>query len=207
MPRLWGRASSLNVQKVMWTLAELGIDHARIDAGGRYGKLDDAEFGRLNPTRRIPVWEDGSLVLWESNAIVRHLATTAPKGPIAHGVIADQWMEFASTTAQPPLLGAFYQTVRLPRAQRSQAVLDQHMVSLNHAMDVLDARLTGTDFVNGISLSTADIALGTLMYRYYDMDLPRTKRPGLQAWYRRLTERPAYAATVMTSYEELRAPE
>ena len=34
LPTLWGRASSVNVQKVMWALAECGIDHERIDAGG-----------------------------------------------------------------------------------------------------------------------------------------------------------------------------
>ena len=31
----WGRTSSINVQKVMWAVAELGLAHERIDAGGR----------------------------------------------------------------------------------------------------------------------------------------------------------------------------
>ena len=73
-PTLWGRVSSVNVQKVLWTLAELGLKYPRIDAGFTYGKTDTPEFAALNPNRRVPVWQEEGLTLWESHAIVRHLA-------------------------------------------------------------------------------------------------------------------------------------
>ena len=70
MLKIWGRTNSINVQKVMWTVAELGVAHERIDAGGAFGKVDQPEYAAMNPNRLVPVLEDGSAVIWESNAIV-----------------------------------------------------------------------------------------------------------------------------------------
>ena len=55
MLTVWGRRSSFNVQKVMWLIGELGLDHRHIDAGGRFGGLDAPEFMAMNPHGRIPV--------------------------------------------------------------------------------------------------------------------------------------------------------
>ena len=73
MLRIWGRISSINVQKVVWCAGELGCEFERIDAGGAFGVVDTPAYGRLNPNRKVPVIEDDGFVLWESNAIVRYL--------------------------------------------------------------------------------------------------------------------------------------
>ena len=117
-PILWGRASSSNVQKVMWALAETGQPHERRDAGGRYGVTDTDAFAAMYPLRRVPVWQEAGLTLWESHAILRHLgggpaAALWPDDP-AERAVADQWMEFTSTTLAPPFVGAFWQVVRTP---------------------------------------------------------------------------------------------
>lgn len=208
-PRLWGRASSVNVQKVMWALAECGLAHERIDAGGRYGRTGDDAFGAMNPNRRVPVWEEAGLVLWESHAILRHLgrgpaAALWPDEPAARAR-ADQWMEFTSTTLLPAFVGVFWQVVRTPEAERSADVLAGHLAALDAATGVLEARLAEAPFLAGDALSLGDIAAGAPMYRYFDIAVPRPERPALAAWYARLTERPAYRETVMTRYDELRA--
>src|SRR3712207_3006566 len=84
MLRVWGRTNSINVQKVMWTVTELGLEHERIDAGGAFGGLDTAAYWALNPNRRIPTVEDdgGGVVVWESNAIVRYLAARYGAGSL-----------------------------------------------------------------------------------------------------------------------------
>lgn len=206
--RLWGRASSVNVQKVMWALAEAGVPHERRDAGGRYGVNDTEEFAKMNPNRRVPVWEEDGLALWESHAILRHLARThAPEllpGTPWEQAVADQWTEFVSTTLEPPFIGVFFQTVRLPLEKRSAAGLERHLSALDAALDILDARLREVDWLGGGAFSIADIAAGALMYRIHDVDIPRPERPALTAWHARLQERPAYRDVVMTSYEELR---
>ena len=78
MMRLWGRKNSINVQKVLWCLAELGLkegkDFERIDAGLRFGVNNTPVFLKLNPNGLIPTLEDGDVVLWEPNTIMRYLA-------------------------------------------------------------------------------------------------------------------------------------
>ena len=64
MIRIWGRPTSVNVQKVMWAIGELGVAHERVDVGRQYGGLDTLAYGALNPNRRIPTLQDGDVVLW-----------------------------------------------------------------------------------------------------------------------------------------------
>jgi glutathione S-transferase len=54
MLKVWGRRSSFNVQKVMWLIGELGLEHQHIDAGGRFGGLDTSALLAMNPCARHP---------------------------------------------------------------------------------------------------------------------------------------------------------
>ena len=74
MLTIYGRVNSVNVQKVLWCLAELGVPHTRIDAGLEHGKNHEPWYLALNPNGRVPLMQDGSFTLWESNTIVRYLS-------------------------------------------------------------------------------------------------------------------------------------
>ena len=74
MIKIWGRNTSVNVQKVMWAVGELGLPHERIDVGGSFGKNNEPAYLAMNPNGLVPTLEEDGFVLWESNAIVRHLA-------------------------------------------------------------------------------------------------------------------------------------
>ncbi|MDE0303698.1 MAG: glutathione S-transferase family protein [Albidovulum sp.] len=204
MPVLWGRASSVNVQKVLWTLAELEIEFERIDAGWTYGRTNTEDFAVMNPNRLIPVWQEEGLTLWESHAIVRHLAARRPK-IIGHGPIADQWMEYVTSTLQPPFIGVFFQKVRMRPKERSEEALAAHAQALNKSLAIIDARLAKSGWLDGEGFSTAEIAMGAPMHRVFDVDWPRGDFPAICSWLDRLRKRAAYRNTVMTSYEELRA--
>ena len=65
MLRIIGKASSINVRKVLWACEEIGIAYTREDSA-----LEMA----LNPNGLVPVMVDGDFVLWESNTILRYLA-------------------------------------------------------------------------------------------------------------------------------------
>ncbi len=73
MLKIWGRMSSINVKKVVWTAQELGLDFQRTEAGGLFGVVKTPEYMQLNPNSLVPVIEDEGYVLWESNVIVRYL--------------------------------------------------------------------------------------------------------------------------------------
>ena len=82
MLKVWGRKSSSNVQAVMWCIAELGLDHERIDAGLTYGVVDTPEYLAMNPNGMIPTIRDGdNPPLWEAGAILRYLANGYAVGP------------------------------------------------------------------------------------------------------------------------------
>ena len=70
---IWGRANSVNVQKVLWCLRELDLAYERIDAGMAFGRNPEPDYLAMNPNGRVPTLVDGDFVLWESNSIMRYL--------------------------------------------------------------------------------------------------------------------------------------
>jgi glutathione S-transferase len=74
MLKIFGKASSINVRKVLWTCAELNLPFEREDWGTGFQPTDTPEFLSLNPNGMFPVLKDGDFVLWESNSIIRYLA-------------------------------------------------------------------------------------------------------------------------------------
>jgi len=203
MIRIWGRTTSGNVQKVMWAIGELGVPHERIDAGREFGGLDSAEYGALNPNRRIPTLQDGDAVLWESNVIVRYLAakygdgTLWPRDPAVRGV-ADQWMDWQQTTLAPELRVVFWGLVRTAAEKRDHKAIDAAVENLKEIWARLDAHLGHRQFVAGDRLTMGDIPIGTMCYRYHALGVARAPLKNLAAWYERLETRPAFREHVMT---------
>ncbi|WP_323764826.1 glutathione S-transferase family protein [Marinovum sp.] len=207
--RLWGRKTSVNVQKVLWMLEELGLDYERRDAGGAFGGLDTEEYLAMNPTRKVPTLQDGELVIFESNAVVRYLAQAYGDGALAGATAADRgradmWMEWFQNNAYSDFIALFYQLVRLPQSQRDPAKRDAAIAALTGQFAVLESRLSDQPFVAGDRLSMGDIPVGAALYRYYTMEFERPALPALAEYYERLGRREAYRATVMTSYASLR---
>ena len=202
MLRVWGRTTSINVHKVMWTIGELGRPHERIDVGRAFGGLDTPAYGALNPNRRIPTLEDGDVVLWESNVIVRYLAakfgagTLWPEDPAVRGV-ADQWMDWQQTTLLPDMRTIFWALVRTPAAERDAKSIDAAVGALKGLWAILDAWLEDRPFVAGDALTMGDIPVGAMCHRYYALDVERPQLPHLEAWYRRLQARAAFRTHVM----------
>lgn len=208
--RLWGRATSGNVQKPMWLLAELGIDYERIDVGGEFGGNDTPEYLAMNPNGRVPVLEDGDTIIWESNTIVRYLAARYGGSRLwsddpARRAAAEMWMDWALTTLLPQVTHLFHAAVRTPEKDRDPARIEALTKGSGRVLQILDGHLakTGRDWVAGDDLSIGDIPIGTQLYRYFDQDNERPPLPRVEAYYARMCARPAYRDTVMTSYESL----
>ena len=210
MLTIWGRKTSVNVQKVMWTVAELNMPCQRIDAGGRFGGLSSAEFRALNPNGLIPVLKDEDLVLWESHAIVRYLCGQYGRGSLwaenaRVRAEADKWMEWTSTTLQPTFTGGvFWGLYRTAPAQRNWSAIHAALGRCAELFGLLNEALSDRPFLTGDHLSMADIPAGAQLYRYFTLDIERPRLPHVEAWYQRLSERPAYATHVMVPYDELR---
>jgi len=209
MITVWGRANSSNVQAVMWAIGELGLAHERIDAGGKFGGNTTPEYLAMNPNGLVPTVRDGDLVLWESPAIVRYLGAKYGDGkfwPADPGKRAalDMWAEWAKTSLIPPLVQLFMQTVRTPEAQRNAAAVADLAGKVGKLAGMADARLGKGPYLDGGTFGFADVMLGHWLYRYYTLDFERAKTPNLDAYYKKLQERPAFRQHVMVSYEDLR---
>lgn len=213
MITLWGRATSVNVQPVMWIAGELGLEIDRIDAGGAFGGLDTPEFLAMNPNGLIPAMRDGDLTLFESTAIVRYLAASHGDGDLwpnhpRDRAKADQWADWTQATLYQPLIpGLFMSLILAPAAQRDMAAMAAHEAKLFKGMAIADAALARSEFIAGDAFTYADVIFGCLLYRYFTLPLPtRPETPNLQRYYGALTARPAYAAHVMIDYSAMKVP-
>jgi len=208
MITLWGRRNSINVQKVLWTLDEVALPFQHIDAGGDAGGLDDPAFRAMNPHGRVPVLQDGQTAIWESNTIVRHLCAAyapgrlCPEAPLDWAA-AEAWMDWTLATLQPAIMGLFWGFYRTPAAQRDAIRNREFEAQAAGAMTVLDHWLGERPFVAGQTLSMADIPAGTLMHRYFGMDIARPRLPQVGAWRARLSERLPYRTHVIRPFDAL----
>lgn len=214
MLTIYGRATSSNVQLVMWAVGELGLEYERLDYGNVHGGLDTPEYGALNPHRLVPTIRDGDVVIWESAAILRYLASRYGDGgafwPADPGQRArvDMWAEWAKLgLARDFTRPIFWSRVRTAAQDRDEAALSRSVAQFIEHLQVLSTQLQGRDYVCGDDFTTADIIVGHVLYRWFDIDVPRPSMPLIEAYYKRLRERPAYREHVMVSYEPLRHPE
>jgi len=202
MLKVWGRTNSVNVQKVMWTVAELGLAHEHVDAGGQFGLVGEDWFLAMNPNGRVPVIDDDGFALWESNTIVRYLCakygvdTLCPVSVEARAD-AEKWMDWQLATLLAPITQVFWQLIRTPADQRDMAAVDAATEQCSQALAIIDRHLAENDYLVGRGFSMGDIPLGAMTHRWYAMDLPHPDLPNLWDWYQRLAERPAYQVHVM----------
>jgi glutathione S-transferase len=202
MLRIWGRANSSNVMKVLWLCEELGIPFERIDAGGAFGRTKQADYLAKNPNALVPTIEDGDFVLWESNAIMRYLARTrAPGQPIypadpRRAADCDRWLDWQLAALNAPMTTIFFTHVRIPEPDRDWPATARARDAAEALWRMVDAKLAGGDFVCGADLTLADIALGIYAWRWFTLPVERPPMPHLEAWFARLRSRPGYARHV-----------
>ena len=202
MLKIWGRNNSVNVIKVLWCAAELGLDFDRANIGGAFGGNDRPEYLAKNPMGRVPTVEDGDLVLWESQAIVRYLAATHGIGTLwpedpGERALSDLWMDWYTAHLHPPMTTIFWGLVRTAEANRDNDAIATAKVEAGKLWSVLDQHLEGCDFVNGGQLTIGDFPVGAAAFRYYSLVEERPAMPNLDRWYAVLGERPAYRTHVM----------
>src|SRR5215467_12714527 len=83
--KIWGRAKSINVQKVLWLADECCLQYERVDAGGPFGGNNQQWYLDMNPNGVVPTIEDEGRIFWESNTIQRYLAAKYAPGTLAGG--------------------------------------------------------------------------------------------------------------------------
>ena len=197
--RIWGRANSVNVQKVLWCLAELDLAYDRIDAGMQFGRNKDPDYLAMNPNGRVPTLVDGDFVLWESNSVMRYLALAYrpdspiyPKAPKPRASV-DRWLDWTLSTLQPVDRPVFWALVRTPVAERDMAAIQNDADAEAVVWRIAENYLAGSRFIAGDDFTLADIALGAYARRWFGVEgITKPKLPHLERWFAQFAGRPGF---------------
>ena len=195
--KVWGHPRSINVQKVLWALDELGLSYERVDAGGSFGKNKEPAYLALNPNGLIPTLVDNGEALWESNAILRYLAAQYGKAPFHPSSAvararADAWTDWYSSTLWQNVRPLVVQLVRTEEPKRDKGVIEQSKQASVAAVSLLDKHLEKQAYVLGDEFTWGDIPIGSALQRWYQLPIERPAHKALDAYYARITERPAF---------------
>ncbi len=202
--RLWGRKSSINVQKVLWCLAELGLkegkDFERIDAGLHFGINNTPEFLKLNPNGLVPMLEDEGIILWESNTILRYLARQHDKAgrfttDTKTQYESEKWMDWQLGTMWPALRIAFLGLTRTPEAERNHQAILKGYQETNRLLSMLDQTLAKQNYCSGNQFQIGDIVLALCVSRWILLNKTFPQQTGeradlknIEVWLKRLEE-------------------
>ena len=194
--KIWGRMSSLNVRKVVWAAQECGVPFERTDAGMAFGIVKTPQYLQMNPNALVPTLQDGDLVLWESNVIVRYLLAkygndTLYPQDLAQRFDAERWMDWQQTTLNRAGGAAFIQLIRTPEAQRDHAAIAQSVAAMAPLLEQLNTHLADHAYLAGDNFSMADIPVGCDIHRWFGLPQARPALPHLERWYASVSSRPA----------------
>ena len=197
--KIWGRANSVNVQKVLWCLSELDLSYERINAGMAFGRNRDPDYLAMNPNGRVPTLVDGDFELWESNSIMRYLvlayrpdSALYPQAAKQRAAV-DRWLDWTLSTVQPVDRPVFWALVRTPVEQRDMVAIQKDVDAEAVQWQIADAQLATRRFIEGDDFSIADIALGAFARRWFGVEgVSKPKLANLERWFARLVDRPGF---------------
>jgi glutathione S-transferase len=198
MLKILGKVTSINVRKVLWTCAELNLRFEQEDWGSGFQSTHKPEFLALNPNAMVPVIKDGDFVLWESNSIVRYLASRHggahlyPADPQMRARI-DQWIDWQAAELNRAWSYAFLALVRKsPDHQDAQAIEASSANWAKH-IGILNRQLESTRaYVAGAAFSLADIPIGLSINRWFSTPLKHAAFPAVEDYFERLVDRPGF---------------
>jgi glutathione S-transferase len=192
MIKLWGRISSINVRKVMWTAQYLNLLIERIDAGAAFGVVNTPEFQQMNPNAMIPVLQDGDFTLWESNVIVRYLCEKYSSGALfpsnrEQRFDAERWMDWQQSELNRASGLPFVQWFRTAPEQHNMALIEEYTRKMNHWLGIVEAHLAKQPYMAGPSFTMADVPILCEVHRWWAVRAMSGDNsiayPAIERWY------------------------
>jgi glutathione S-transferase len=198
MLQILGKTTSINVRKVLWTCAELGLPFEQEDWGAGFRSPDTAEFRALNPNAMVPVIRDGDFVLWESNSIIRYLAgryrgeSLYPADPFARAR-CDQWIDWQASELNRSWSYAFLALVRHSPEHRDAQQIALSCANWSKHMAIIEQQLARTGaFIAGKTFSLADIPIALSINRWLETPQDHADFPAITTYMTRLADREGY---------------
>lgn len=197
MLKLLGRATSGNVQKVVFLLEHLGVAYEREDYGKQFGNTS-GDYLKMNPNGKVPTLQDGDLTIWESNTILRYVAASQNSelypSNLATRTHIERWMDWVLASVNFHYVSVFKGS-KLAAAER-EAGYEASAKELASLLAILDDHLANSSWLAGDALSLADVALGPVIRRCIGFDIDRPKFANLDRWHGALEQLPAFTKAV-----------
>lgn len=200
MLKIYGRANSINVRKVLWTVDEIGIPCQREDWGRGFRPVDDPEFQALTPLGQIPVIDDNGFLMSESNAIMRYLLAKHGRTDLLPSDIkaraeVERWMGWQSAELNPAWRGVFFAIVVKQPLPGGEEIVEGSRRDWTAKMHRIEAQLAKTGaYLCGATFTAADICVGLVVHRWFATPMEKPDLPAVAAYYERLSQRPAFLA-------------
>ncbi len=191
---------SLNTTKVLWLLHhhEIPFELVTIDLTRQENRSE--HFTTLNPNRRVPVLEDGDLILWESNAILQYLAEKHQSDLLPQDLRGraelQRWLSWQLAHWGPALGTLTFQRIAphlFPGFQVDHKAVEEAQSQLDQLAPVLDGHLRGRQAVLG-QFGLADIALASFASERAQAGIDLSGYRHISNWLERLEAQPAFQA-------------
>nr|XP_010921802.1 glutathione S-transferase 3 [Elaeis guineensis] len=206
--KLYGTPLSTNATRVRSLLNEKGIDFELVPVNLRAGDHKRPPFLALNPFGQVPVLQDGDIILFESRAINRYIASrykeTGPDllrsaaGP-AETAAVEVWLAVESQQFGPPIEELVFEVLIKPLIGETtdQTAVEREAERLGRVLDVYEERLSKNKYLAGGEFTLAD--LNHMTYTYFLLRTPQadlvTSRSHVLAWWEDISSRPAWKKT------------
>jgi len=195
MLKIWGRVNSINVQKPLMVLEEIGLQYERIDAGLQFGVNNTDAYKAMNPNGVVPTIDDNGFILWESNSVARYIARkygNAKLWPadVQEQANQDRWMDWQQTTMIAPVNAMFVPLIR-GGGDASPEAIEKGRQRSGQVLAMLDAFLASNEFISGRIFGVADCVLGPSVHRWYNLPVERPRLVNLERWFDTLMARPS----------------
>lgn len=187
--------------RIVWLLEELGLEYELNKMSFHPKDLKSDAHRARHPLGRIPVLEDGDVLLWESGAIVEYILERHKNGGLKPAVDDptwpkyQQWFHYCEGMVMPPINTIVVQTVLLPKERRDETVLGQAQRLLAKSLAPVNQALDGKDYLIG-DFSGADIMLGHACFMANRMGCVSDEMDDLKAYVQRITDRPHFQTAI-----------
>ena len=200
--KIYGRLSSANVQKINWFCNYANVNVVNLFYGGIHGKTKTNEFKDMNPNSRVPVLDDNSFILYESNAILRYLSkkfNILVEEKIEINGKIDQWIDWGSFTFASPCSLLTAHKLSLPQDQRDEFIAEKAKNDIFSLLEIVEDHLIYKNFIVDEKFTLADIPLGIWCHRCINLNISFDNFPNINNWYLKLNEMESFRVTVKNS--------
>jgi len=199
MLKLW-YAPRTRAVRVVWLLEELGLPYTleRVE----FAPTSSEFFIQKTPLGKVPVLEDGDVVMGESGAIIEYVLERYGNGRLAPAIGSPkraaflQWLHFAESTAFPPLGIVIWLTRYRADSGEYEALIADSRARAASGLEFLERSLGQKAWLLGDEFSAADVAMGFTLVAARLLGVLDDRFPSLNAYLTRLQARPAFQRTL-----------